>query len=109
MIWDNFKDKFHPSWHGKMKPFIESKECDAIYEFLKKEGKRGKKIAPISSLTYRCFLETPLDECKVVIVGLCPYHSAKNGTLIADGLCMSCSIAGSLQPSLEKFYEGLEN
>lgn len=109
MIWDNFKDKFHPSWHGKMKPFIESKECDAIYEFLKKEGKRGKKIAPISSLTYRCFLETPLDECKVVIMGLCPYHSAKNGILIADGLCMSCSISGSLQPSLEKFYEGLEN
>ena len=109
MQWQKFKDNFHPSWWNKIQPFIESKECDAIYEFLKKEGKRGKKIAPISSLTYRAFLETPLDQCKVAIVGLCPYHSAKNGVLIADGLCMSCSISGSLQPSLEKFYEGLEN
>lgn len=109
MIWQNFEHQFHPSWWNKMKPFIESKECDKIYEFLKSEGKRGKKIAPISSLTYRAFLETPLDEVKVVIMGLCPYHSAKNHVLIADGLCMSCSISGSLQPSLEKFYEGIEN
>lgn len=109
MIWDNFKDKFHLSWWNKMKPFIESEECDQIYEFLKSEGKRGKKIAPISSLTYRCFLETPLDEVKVIIVGMCPYHSAKNHVMIADGLAMSCSISGSLQPSLEKFYEGVEN
>jgi len=109
MQWEKFKNNFHPSWWGKMKPFIESKECDAIYDFLKAEGRRGKKIAPISSLTYRAFLETPLDECKVVIMGLCPYHSAKSGILIADGLALSCSISGSLQPSLEKFYEGLEN
>jgi len=109
MLWDNFKNSFHPSWWNKIKPFIESPECDKIYEFLKIEGKRGKKIAPISSLTYRAFLETPLDECKVVIMGLCPYHSAKNNVLIADGLALSCSISDSLQPSLEKFYEGIEN
>jgi len=109
MIWDNFKDKFHPSWWNKMKPFIESEKCDRIYAFLKEEGRRGKKIAPISDLTYRCFLETPLDKVKVIIVGMCPYHSAKNHVLIADGLAMSCSITGQLQPSLEKFYEGVEH
>ena len=109
MNWELFKDKFHPSWWSKMKPFIESKECDQIYAFLKVEGNRGKKIAPISSLTYRCFLETPLDECKVIIMGLCPYHSAtKNGVLIADGLAMSCSITGQLQPSLQQFHDAIE-
>ena len=60
MKWDNFKEHFHPSWHGKMKPFIESNECDEIYAFLKKESKRGKQIAPLSSQVYRCFKETPL-------------------------------------------------
>ena len=28
MNWNNFKDHFHPSWHDKIKPFIESEECD---------------------------------------------------------------------------------
>ena len=53
MKWDNFKEHFHPSWHGKMKTFIESNECDEIYAFLKKESKRGKEIAPLSSQVYR--------------------------------------------------------
>jgi len=61
MKWDNFKQHFHPSWHGKMKTFIESNECDEIYAFLKKESKRGKQIAPLSSNVYKCFKETPLD------------------------------------------------
>ena len=46
MIWEKFKDQFHESWHDKMRPFIESEECDKIYAYLKKEGGRGKKIAP---------------------------------------------------------------
>jgi len=108
MKWELFKDKFHESWHAKMRPFIESDECDAIYEFLKKESKRGKNIAPLSSVTYRCFQETPLDELKVVMVGMCPYHTFYNGEPVADGLLMGCSVTGRLQPSLEKFYDGVE-
>jgi len=53
MIWDNFKDSFHESWHDKMRPFIESEECDKIYAFLKSESGRGKIIAPISSNVFR--------------------------------------------------------
>lgn len=108
MEWEKFKDKFHESWHAKMRPFIESDECNAIYEFLKKESKRGKNIAPLSSVTYRCFQETPLDELKVVMVGMCPYHTFYNGEPVADGLLMGCSVTGRLQPSLEKFYDGVE-
>lgn len=108
MKWELFKDQFHESWHSKMQPFIESEECDKIYEYLKTEGKRGKKIAPSSSVTYRCFKETSLDDIKVVMIGMCPYHTFVNGEPVADGLLMGCSNTGKLQPSLMKFYEGVE-
>jgi uracil-DNA glycosylase len=108
MNWDLFKDCFHESWHKKMQPFIESEACDDIYKYLKSESKRGKKIAPLSSVIYRCFKETPLDDVKVVMIGMCPYHTFYNNEPVADGLLMGCSVTNRLQPSLEKFYEGVE-
>jgi uracil-DNA glycosylase len=108
MIWENFKDSFHESWHAKMKPFIESEECDKIYAFLKSESGRGKMIAPLSSNVFRCFRETPFNEVKVIIVGMCPYHVMRNGSPVADGLLMGCSTTGVMQPSLEQFYGGIE-
>lgn len=108
MNWDKFKDQFDPSWHRFMQPFIESKECDDIYTFLKNESRRGKKIAPLSSNVYRCFKETPLSNLKVVMMGMCPYHTFKNGAPVADGLLMGCSVTGELQPSLKQFYDGVE-
>lgn len=108
MNWDKFKENFHESWHEKMKPFIESEACDEIYAYLKKEAGRGKKIAPLSANVFRAFKETPLTDLKVVMIGMCPYHTAKNGVYVADGLLMGCSVTGKLQPSLEKFYNGIE-
>jgi len=109
MNWELFKDQFHPSWHGKIKPFIESEECNKIYKFLKKESGRGKKIAPLSSNVYRCFLETPYDEIRVIMVGLSPYHLYRNDRPIADGLLMGCSVTNYPQPSLDQFYTAIEN
>lgn len=108
MIWEKFKDQFHPSWHAKMRPFIESKECDDIYAFLKAESRRGKKLAPQSMHTWRAFKETSLDDLKVVLVGMSPYHTFKDYTPVADGLLMGCSVTGKLQPTLEQFYGGIE-
>lgn len=108
MNWELFKDQFHESWHAKMQPFIESEACDNIYKYLKSESKRSKKIAPLSSNVYRCFRETSLDDVKVVMIGMCPYHTFVNGEPVADGLLMGCSNTGKLQPSLQKFYEGVE-
>lgn len=109
MLWESFEDQFHPSWHSSIKPFIESKECDAIYEKLKKDGRRGVKIAPHSSNTFRAFRETPLTDVRVVIMGICPYHTFINDVPIADGLALSCSVTGKLQPSLVNFYRAIEN
>ncbi len=86
MNWELFQDQFHESWHRKMQPFIESEKCDKIYEFLKKESKRGKQIAPLSSDTFRCFRETSYDDLKAIFVGMCPYHTFRNGKPVADGL-----------------------
>lgn len=108
MQFEKFKDYIHESWHEKLRPFIESEKCDDIYKFLKTESGRGKKIAPLSSNVYRCFLETPLNELKVVLMGMCPYHTAKNGVPVADGLLMGCSVTDKLQPSLEQFYGAIE-
>ena len=108
MQFEKFKNLFHESWHDKMRPFIESEECDNIYKFLKTESQRGKKIAPLSVNVYRCFLETSLDDLKLVILGMCPYHTLKNDMPVADGLAMSCSVTGYLQPSLDQFYNAIE-
>jgi uracil-DNA glycosylase len=108
MNWTKFQDQFHESWHDKMRPFIESEECDKIYAYLKKEAGRGKKIAPLSANVFRAFKETPLTDLKVIMMGMCPYHTAKSGIPVADGLLMGCSITNKLQPSLEKFYDGVQ-
>ena len=108
MDFSKFKSQLHPSWHAKMKPFIESEQCDKIYAYLKAESKRGKKVAPISMNVWRCFKETSLDDLKVVVMGMCPYHTFKNDAPVADGLLMGCSITEQVQPSLDQFYGAME-
>ena len=108
MKWEKFQHQFDESWHHKIRPFIESEDCDKIYEFLKKEAKRGKKIAPLSSNVFRAFKETKYTDITAVMIGMCPYHTFKNGEPVADGLLMGCSTTGYTQPSLEQFYGALE-
>lgn len=108
MDWELFKDHFHSSWHQKIRPFIESPECDKIYAFLKKESGRGRKVIPASPDVFRCFRETSFDNLKIIMMGLCPYHLMRNGQFVADGLLFGCSNTNYLQPSLEQFYEGAE-
>jgi len=108
MKWEYFKDELHSSWHRKLRPWIESEECDKIYEFLKKESRRGKHISPLSSNVWRAFRETTYDNLNVVFMGLSPYHTFRNGAPVCNGLLMDCSITGYLQPSLEKFYDAME-
>lgn len=107
--WNSFQEHFHESWHRKIKVFFESGGFDPIYEFLKKEGRRGVQIAPLSSDTFRCFKETNFDEIQLLIVGICPYHTFRNNLPIADGLLMSCSVNDYLQPSLDQWYKALEH
>lgn len=102
-----FKDKFG-TWWNKIKPFYNRGGFDTIYSKLKEDGRRGKQIYPLPQDTFRAFRETPIAELRVVLMGMSPYHMIKEGIVVADGLAMSCSKTAILQPSLKKFYEGLE-
>jgi len=108
MEWKYFADLFHESWHKKMKPWVESEDCDKVYKFLKSESRKGKQIAPLSKNVFRSFKETTFGNLNVIILGLCPYHSFVNNKPVTSGLLMDCSNTGRLQPSLEKFYEAIE-
>lgn len=108
MNWDNFKQHFHPSYHSKVRTFIESKECDNLYSFLKAEGKSGAKIAPLSSATYRCFKETNLNTLKCVVIGTTPFEDFENGLPIADGLLFGSMVVEKVQPQLQNFYNAIE-
>ncbi len=106
--WDKFAPYFHPSWERKIRPFIESDNCGEIYDELTKLRARGKKLLPHYTQTYRAFLETNMDEIKVMLCGMSPYHTLHKNKIIADGILMSCSNTMHLAPSLEHFYEGME-
>ena len=109
MNFDKFKHLFHKSWHIKIKPFIESKECDEIYKFLKTESKEnGKSISPLSFNVYRAFMETSLDNLKVVIIGERPYITNFEESPLADGLLLGCTVIDKVLPPLDKFYRGIE-
>lgn len=101
-------------WGPKLQPFIESDECNKLYTKLKDDRKRGKIICPDGQNVYRAFKETPYNDLKVVFWLLDPYpkiiRSNKGEiTKVADGIAMSCAITEKFQPSLELFYDAMED
>jgi len=105
--WNSFSPLFG-SWADRFQPFFLSGGFDNIYKKLKEDSARGKRIAPLSHNVFRCFKETPLDEVRAIFCGMAPYHTFYNNKPIADGILMSCSVTGRLQPSLEKFYDAMD-
>lgn len=100
------KDQFG-DWQGMFKDFIESSNMDDLFKYLKSEVAKGKKIAPLSKDVFRCFRETSKDKLRIIIAGMCPYHTWSDGYPVADGLCMSCSYTKKkgIQPSLQMWYD----
>lgn len=98
------------AWADKFRPFIEGKEMFEIYEKLKKDGQK-EIICPKHEDVFRAFSTSFPEDIKSVWYMMDPYPKRyKNKALQADGIAMSCSNSpdGKLQPSLEKFYEGME-
>ena len=106
------KNKFSQrlgSWYPKIEPLFSNGVMDKIYEELKNQGRKGTKITPDKSNTFRCFRETPIDQIKAVMMGYCPYHSVINGKILADGILMGCSNHKDyLAPSLQQYYRAVE-
>jgi uracil DNA glycosylase len=47
---DSFEQYFHPSWWIKLKPFLETKEFEEIWNKIKALGTKGKIVYPYSKL-----------------------------------------------------------
>src|SRR6266496_3232059 len=108
---EKFKDKFSEDWWMKIESLFGNGTIEEIYKHLKRRKREGKVIAPDSENTFRCFKETPLNNLKVVLIGMSPYHTIRNNKIVADGLLMSCSNHEKeeyLAPSLSNFYDALE-
>lgn len=105
--WNKFAPLFG-TWAPKIKPFFDNCGFDPIYSFLRGQAQAGKQIAPASMHTYRAFKETPLDELLCVIVCQDPYFKFVNGSPVASGVAMDCSITARPQPTLQHFYDGIE-
>lgn len=99
-----FADQMHPSWHQKMQPIIESPEVYEIFQFLKSESKRGKKITPNSSDLFKSF-QVDLNQLKVVVTGMDSYPQFFNNKPAANGIAFDCRNYGRVSPSLQKLYE----
>jgi len=103
--------KFEPLFGtraDKIKPFFDEGGFDPIYAYLRGQTQAGKKVAPASMNTYRAFAETDFRELKCVIVCQDPYFKFVNGAPVASGVAMDCRITGKAQPTLLKFYGGIE-
>lgn len=105
------KNSFRPlfgEWWPKIEEFFDMGGFDPIYKELKERSKRGIKIFPSSENVFRAFQECPPSNLRVIVLGMCPYHSTSNGLIIADGLALSCGITKYPQPSLEYFWGAIE-
>lgn len=105
---EKFKD-FFGEWAEDFKEFIESPEMDKIYEKLKNDSKKGRKICPDSENTFRVFKETSKKDLKVVWYLQDPYPSMKNNIKVANGIAMDCSSTGVIQATLDAWYSGVED
>jgi len=97
------------SWGDILKPFIVSPDCDEIYRQLRELKVAGKKITPVPEQLYRAFKECPYEDLKCVFILQDPYKNVIDGVRVADGIPMSCSNTGILQPSLKQWYDGIED
>jgi len=117
---DNYK-RFFGEWFPYFEDFLKSDEFENIIIELQSRTKRGKIIFPYSSTLikkcvnwknpqnniFKAFELTPFNELQVIILGLSPYFTIKNGKPIADGLAFSTQDK-ELPPSLRILYEAID-
>lgn len=106
---ENFKDKFEEEWWEKLHPIFDTNIMDKIYGHLKDRGKDGHVIFPTKEHVFRAFKDCAYKDLKIVMIGMEPYSGEINRIPQADGLLFSSSLTNQLQPSLLKFYEGIED
>lgn len=108
-ITDKIKEKFG-SWVSLFEPFITTPEFDKIFSFLQQQKSIRRVIVPTSDDVFKSFELCDKDKVKAVVVLMDPYPSiTKENVVVANGVPMSCANTGALQPTLEIFYQGIED
>jgi len=108
-ITDKIKEKFG-SWLPMFEPFITTPEFDKIFSFLQHQKSIRRVIVPTSDDVFKSFELCDKDKVKAVVVLMDPYPSiTKDNIVIANGVPMSCANTKALQPTLEIWYQALED
>lgn len=104
-------EKQFGGWTRLLKPWIEdSGELEKVYAFLKSQVQAKRVVIPKSADVFRSLALCPPESVRAIIFLMDPYPSiTKEGVMVADGVPLSCVNTGYLQPSLELFYQAIEN
>lgn len=97
---DKLKDILSAPWLGKLANFIQSKEFDRITDYIAKRKAAEIKVVPRTDRIFTALNKCPPENIKVVMGLQDPYN-----TIEPDGIAMSCSLTGKLQPSLLQVYK----
>jgi uracil-DNA glycosylase len=95
--------EFHNDWQALFDQEIQKPYLNALNHILAKEYKT-KNIYPPKDQIFSAFLNTPMKDVKVVILGQDPYH----GPGQAHGLAFSVNPDCPIPPSLRNIYQELE-
>lgn len=100
-----------PDWAELLKGFMEGGDNDdfgykAISAYLKGEVAEGNTFWPEGPKVFRAFIETPLSEMRVILLGQDPYFKAGFATGLAFG---HEGARKDLPISLEKIFDGIED
>lgn len=90
-----FSKKIEDGWLKQLTPFLESKECDLIFEQIRNENK-NHRIWPKQDDCFNAFKYCKWDDVKVVILGQDSYHTPS----VDHGLAFSSNIENYCPPSL---------
>lgn len=95
-------------WRCVLEQLIEPYEND-IQKCIDDEKKNLQVVFPKEKDIFNAFKYCPLDNVKVVIIGQdCYYSRAKNGSILANGLCFSVSQdCHKCPPSLKTIFDEL--
>lgn len=111
LIFEDFAGMFG-AWADRFKPFITSEAMFNIYQKLKEDA-RTHAIFPKSDNTFRSFGRSNPNSVHTVWYLMDPYPGVyySNKEPHATGIPMDCTNSpdGKLQPSLIKFYQGIED
>lgn len=96
---EKLKGILSDDWLDKLGPFVESEEFDKITGYIAIRKAAGHRVMPSTDRIFTALNKCPPNAVKVIMGLQDPYNSIE-----PDGLAMSCSLTGKLQPSLREVY-----